>query len=229
MLARMSEPSLEPVNVRFRPTSEHEEVSAIWACPPGATAALTLGHGAGSTLRHRLVQELSQALNAAGIATFRFNYPYSERGRGMDAEPVRLATVRAAVAAATPLAGALPLFAGGHSMSGRMFSLAVSRAPLPGVRGLILFAFPLHSGAPNAARAAHLARIELPLLFISGTRDRMAEPTLLTQVVNGLPRATLHWLDTGDHGFAVLKRRQSTEPALTEVTRVSVEWMRGQL
>jgi predicted alpha/beta-hydrolase family hydrolase len=212
----------------FRPTPEHGEVSAIWSCPPGAIAALVLGHGAGSTLRHRLVEELSQALNAAGVATFRFNYPYSERGRGMDPEPVRLATVRAAVAAAAPYAGSLPLFAGGHSMSGRMFSLAESRERIPGVRGLILFAFPLHSGAPNAARAAHLARIELPLLFISGTRDRMADPELLGQVVSGLARATLHWIDTGDHGFAVLKRRQSTEPALTEIARVSAEWLQAQ-
>lgn len=213
----------------FRPTPEHGEVSAIWNCPPEATAALVLGHGAGSTLRHRLVQDLSGALNAVGIATFRFNYPYSERGRGMDTEPVRLATVRAAVAAATPYAGPLPLFAGGHSMSGRMFSLAESREHIAGVCGLILFAFPLHSGAPNAARATHLAQVELPLLFVSGTRDRMADPELLGQVVSGLRRATLHWLDTGDHGFAVLKRRQSTEPALAEIARVSAEWLRTQL
>jgi len=172
---------------------------------------------------------LSAALQAQGVATLRFNYPYSEHGRGMDPEPVRLATVRAAVAAAAPLAGSLPLFAGGHSMSGRMFSLAESRERIPGLRGLILFAFPLHSGAPNTARAAHLGRLELPLLFISGTRDRMAEPALLGQVVSGLPRATLHWIETGDHGFAVLKRRQSPEPVFTEIARVSAEWLHAQL
>jgi predicted alpha/beta-hydrolase family hydrolase len=170
------------------------------------------------------VQQLSDALNAAGIATFRFNYPYSEVGRAMDPEVVRLATVRAAVAAATERAGSLPVFAGGHSMSGRMMSLAHAQAPLPGVRGLIFFAFPLHPGAPEAARAVHLQGLTLPMLFLSGTRDKMAQPALLEQVLQQLRSARLHWLDTADHGFKTLKRRASPEPLMSEVARVTQAW-----
>jgi predicted alpha/beta-hydrolase family hydrolase len=186
-----------------------------------------LGHGAGSTLRHRLVEQLSAALAAAGVATLRFNYPYSERGRGMDPEPVRLATVRAAAALAAEHAAGLPLFAGGHSMSGRMFTLAQSKEPIAGVRGLVCFAFPLHSGAPDVKRAEHLRQLTLPLLFLSGTRDKMAERSLFTQVAAELPTATLHWIETADHSFAPLKSRTSSEPVFEELARLTVAWMRA--
>ncbi|HVZ31551.1 MAG TPA: alpha/beta family hydrolase, partial [Polyangiaceae bacterium] len=103
----------QPLSFRVPPA--HVEVSALWNRPPHAHGLLVLGHGAGSTLRHRLMEQLSLELNAAGVATFRFNYPYSERGRGMDPEPIRVATVRAAVAAAAAQSSGLPIFAGGHS------------------------------------------------------------------------------------------------------------------
>ena len=201
------------------------EVSALLARPPQPISLLVLGHGAGSTLGHPLLRDLSDALNQVGVATLRFNYPYSERGRGMDAEAVRLATVRAAVLAATQRAKGLPLFAGGHSMSGRMVSMAQAQAPLTDVSGIVFFAFPLHPGAPDAARAAHLSKVDLPMLFLSGTRDKLAEATLLAQVVGELERATLHFIDTADHGFKVLKRRNTEEPPLQEVSRVAREWM----
>ena len=212
-------------SLKFSPTPTHGEVSALWSRPAEARSALCLGHGAGSTLQHRLVQQLSLALNEQGVATLRFNYPYSERGRGMDSEPTRLATVRAAAALAAECAGGLPLFAGGHSMSGRMFSTASSREPLPGVRGLVCFAFPLHSGAPDTARAVHLAQVPLPLLFVSGTRDKMAQLQLLEDVVAGLPSAELHVLEGADHSFAVPRSRQRSEPVLTEAARVTAAWM----
>jgi predicted alpha/beta-hydrolase family hydrolase len=186
---------------------------------------LVLGHGAGSTLSHPLVEALSEALNASGVATLRFNYPYSEKGRGMDSEPVRLATVRAAVAKAAEMKGELPLFAGGHSMSGRMTTMAQAQAPLDGVLGVIAFAFPLHSGPPSTKRAAHLASMSLPMLFLSGTRDAMAEPALLEGVVAGLKGATLHWLETADHSFKPLKRRASGEPVIEEAARVASDWI----
>jgi predicted alpha/beta-hydrolase family hydrolase len=201
------------------------EVSALWARPAQPTSVLVLGHGAGSTLGHPLMRASSEALSHVGVATLRFNYPYSERGRGMDAEAVRLATVRAAVLAAAARANGLPLFAGGHSMSGRMMSMAQAEAPLTDVRGIVFLAFPLHPGAPDAARAAHLSKVRLPMLFLSGTRDKLAEPTLLTRVVGELERATLHFIDTADHGFKVLKRRNTEEPPLEEVARVTREWM----
>src|SRR5688572_22022138 len=133
----------ERTPLQLTPTPQHGPVSALFCQPQGARTVLLLGHGAGSTLQHRLVEQLSVALAACGVATLRFNYPYSERGRGMDPEPVRLATVRAAGARGAELSRGRPLFAGGHSVSGRMFTLAQSEEPLRGVRGLICFAFPL--------------------------------------------------------------------------------------
>lgn len=212
-----------PLQLALSP--QQPPVSALWSRPEGARWALALGHGAGSTLQHRLMEQLSAALAASGVATLRFNYPYSERGRGMDPEPVRLATVRAAAARAGELAEGLPLFAGGHSMSGRMFTLAQSKQPLGGVLGLVCFAFPLHSGAPDATRARHLSQIRLPLLFLSGTRDKMAERGLWAQTAAALPSATLHWVETADHSFAPLKSRASSEPVFDELARVTSSWM----
>jgi predicted alpha/beta-hydrolase family hydrolase len=216
---------LEVEALKLLATPEKGEVSAVLSRPPDPRALLVLGHGAGSHLESPLVVELSLALHRAGVATFRFNYPYSERGRGMDAEPVRLATVRSAVAAARERARSLPVFGGGHSMSGRMMSLACSKAELPGLRGIVFFAFPLYSGAPNLARAKHLAEVDLPMLFVSGSRDKMADPERLTQVAGGLTGARLHFLETADHGFKVQKRRSTTEPVLEEAARVTREWI----
>ena len=120
--------------LKFTATVEKGEVSAILAVPSDARALLVLGHGAGTDMRHRFMQELSDALNDAKIATFRFNYPYSEKGGGMDGEKVRLATVRAAIETAMRGADGLAVFAGGHSMSGRMVSMACARNPLPDLK-----------------------------------------------------------------------------------------------
>lgn len=217
--------SLERTSLQFTPSARHGAVSALFCQPERASCVLVLGHGAGSTLQHKLVEGLSTGLAERGVATLRFNYPYSERGRGMDPEPVRLATVRAAAALGLELSAGRPLFVGGHSMSGRMFTLAQSKEVLPGVRGIVCFAFPLHPGAPDVKRAAHLAQVQRPLLFLSGTRDKMAETTLLASVVSALPEATLRLIDTADHGFVGLKSRQSEEPVLAEVTRLAAEWL----
>ncbi len=219
--------AVEPVALKFLATEEKGEVSALYVRPGGAVALLVLGHGAGTNMRHPFIQELSDALNDAGVATFRFNYPYSEKGGGMDGEKVRLATVRAGIAAAMNEAKGLPVFAGGHSMSGRMFSMACAREPIEGLKGIVFFAFPLHSGKPNAERAAHLQDVTVPMLFLSGQRDKMADMTLLEPVVGGLDRATLHVVDTADHGFKVLKRRNTDEPVLEELARVAGVWMQG--
>jgi predicted alpha/beta-hydrolase family hydrolase len=108
-----------------------------------------------------------------------------------------------------------------------MFTLAQSKQPLAGVQGLVCFAFPLHSGAPDAARARHLSQLQLPLLFLSGTRDKMAERGLWSQTAAALPSATLHWVDTADHSFAPLKSRASSEPVFDELARVTSTWMAG--
>ena len=222
----------EAKELKFTAHEEKGEVSALYLRPPEAGALLVLGHGAGTSMRHTFMEELAQALAAAGVATFRYNYPYSEKGGGgMDGEKVRLSTVRAAVAAAARQAPGLPLFAGGHSMSGRMTSMAAAEEPLAGLRGILFFAFPLHpAGKPGTERAAHLEKVTVPMLFISGPRDALAELSLLEPAVNKLgERATLHLVDTADHGFRVRKRsRSSTEPVMEELARVASSWMKRQ-
>ncbi len=213
--------------LKFTATVEKGEVSAILAVPSDARVLLVLGHGAGTDMRHRFMQELSDALNDAKIATFRFNYPYSEKGGGMDGEKVRLATVRAAIETAMRGADRLAMFAGGHSMSGRMVSTACAREPISGLKGIVFFAFPLHSGKPSTERAEHLKDVEMPMLFLSGQRDKMADLELLQPVIDDLENATLHVVDTANHGFKVLKRRNTDEPVMEELARTAAEWMSG--
>ena len=143
---------------------------------------------------------------------------------------VSLATVRAAVKAAQAVADDLPLLAGGHSFGGRMTSIAAAEEPLPQVQGLVFFGFPLHpAGKPAIERAAHLPDITVPMLFLSGIRDKLAELDLLQPVCDDLgDKATLHLLDTADHGFKVLKRtRKSKEDVYVEMARVLSTWVKG--
>jgi len=176
---------------------------------------------------------LAHALADAGVASFRFNYPYSESGRGgMDGERVRLATVQAAVAAAKETAPELPIFAGGHSMSGRMTTLAVSKGKIDRLSGIVAYAFPLHQpGRPDTSRAQHLADVDVPILFLSGDRDRMARLDLLRGAANELPAsAHLHLLVGADHGYKVLKRSGRTiEEVLDEAASVTSDWMVEQI
>ena len=215
--------------LQFEATPEKGNVSALYVRPRGAKVLLVLGHGAGTNLRHRFMQELSDALNEVGVATFRFNYPYSEKGGGMDGEKVRLATVRAAVETAKKQAKGLSVFAGGHSMSGRMFSMAEAQEAMDGLKGIVFFAFPLYASKPNTERAEHLKDVKVPMLFLSGQRDKMADLKLLAPVVKKLKKATLHEVDTADHGFKVLKRRNTDEPVMDEVARVAGQWLAKQV
>jgi predicted alpha/beta-hydrolase family hydrolase len=224
-----SEPSDPAVPLKFVATPEKGEVSALLRRPEAARALLVLGHGASTNMRHAFLTGLSDALAQAGVATFRYQFPYMERGGGgLDSRSVLLATVRSAVAAAHSAAPDLPLFAGGHSMSGRMTSMAAAEAALPHLRGILFVAFPLHpAGKPATERAEHLAQVTVPMLFLSGTRDDLADMTLLRPVVEKLgDRATLHVVETADHGFKVLKRSRGTdEPVLDELARTGAEWM----
>lgn len=216
------------IEMRFVATEEKGEVSALLLRPADATALLVLGHGASTNMRHAFLEGLSGALAEAGIATFRYQFPYMEKGGGgRDSRAVLLATVRAAVAAARAAAPDLPLFAGGHSMSGRMTSHAAAEAPLPGLRGIVFVAFPLHpAGEPGTERADHLAAVTVPMLFLQGTRDALADLDLLRPICARLAdRATLHVVDTADHGFKVLKRaRGSDEPVVSELARTIAAW-----
>ena len=216
----------------FEVSPERGCVSSVLTRPPEAQALLVLGHGAGTNVRHLFMEQLARALAAAGVATFRFNYPYSEAGRGgMDGERVRLAAVRAAVAAAATAVPDLPRFAGGHSMSGRMATLAVAKGLVSDLAGIVAFAFPLHqAGRPDVMRARHLADLDAPLLFLSGDRDRMAQIDLLRAAIDGLRAPVrLHVLRSADHSFKVLKRSgRSADDVLAEAARVTADWIAEQ-
>src|SRR5688572_21371995 len=212
---------------KFLSTHEKGEVSAILMRPDDATHLLVVGHGASSNMRTPMLQKIADALADAGLATFRFNFPYSENGRGRDPNPVCIATVRSAVTAAKAAAHDLNILAGGHSFSGRMTSTAASESPLEGVSGLVFLAFPLHPpGKPGTERAEHLNKVTAPMLFLSGTRDELGRLDLLEPVVNKLgPAATLHLLDTADHSFKVLKRsRKTDEDVYVEIARTVRDW-----
>ena len=219
--------SHEATELKFLATPEKGEVSALLIRPAGASHLLVLGHGASTNMRHATLQTIAERLADAGIATFRYNFPYMEHGKGRDSQAVCTQTVRSAVAAAHGAAPDLPLLAGGHSFGGRMTSTAASESPLDGVRGLVFFSFPLHQpGKPDTKRADHLAAVTVPMLFLSGTRDELADMDLLKPVCKKLGKlATLHPLDTADHGFKTLKRsRKSEEDVFVEMARVVREW-----
>jgi len=156
----------------------------------------------------------AQELAVLGIATLRYQFPYMER-RGRRPDPPSLChqTVRAAVAEAARLAPGLPLVAGGRSFGGRMTSQAQALAALPAVRGLAFLGFPLHpAGRPSDERARHLAQVEVPMLFIQGTRDSLAERALMEATVAGLRApATIHWVEGADHSFHVPARSGRTD------------------
>lgn len=202
-------------------------VSALWHDPAGASRVLALAHGAGADMHHSFMEALSARLVERGIATLRYQFPYTEAGgRAPNRAPVLTATVRAAVALACERTEGRPVFAGGKSMGGRMTSLAASETELPGVAGLVFVGFPLHPpGKPSSDRAAHLNDVASPLLFLQGTRDKLADLSLLTPVVEALPRATMHIVDGGDHSFHVLKRSGRTDDeALDELADTIDGW-----
>jgi uncharacterized protein len=199
--------------------------------PADAWVLYILAHGAGAGMRHRFLETIAAALAERGVATFRYQFPYMDAGgRRPDPPGVLEASVRAAVVRATEAAPDLPLIAGGKSLGGRMTSGAAAQAPLPGVKGLVFLGFPLHPpGQPGIKRADHLDRVELPLLFLQGTRDTFAQPDLLLPVVERLgARATLHWIEGGDHSFAVLKRSgRSADQVMDELVDTIVDWARA--
>jgi predicted alpha/beta-hydrolase family hydrolase len=218
---------MQTLETRFVATPEKGEVSAILVRPQNAKALLVLGHGAGAGMRHRHLDAIAQALAEVDIATFRYHFPYMEKGGGRGSQKVDLPTIRSAVQAARELAPDLPLFAGGHSYGGRMTYLAAAESPLPEVKGLIFFSFPLHApGKPGVERAAGLKDVTVPMLFLSGNRDIFAKPELLEPLLNELELASLHWLETGNHGYKILKRsRQNPMDIYEEAAEVANRWI----
>jgi predicted alpha/beta-hydrolase family hydrolase len=201
--------------------------------PPDAAFLLVLAHGAGAGMRHPFLGGLAQALAARQVATLRFQFPYMERGgRRPDAPAAAQAAVRAALETARSTVPDLPLFAGGKSYGGRMTSEAAARGALPEARGIVFVGFPLHAaGRPGEGRAAHLDRVSLPLLFVQGTRDALADLSLIRNLCAHLgDRATLHVVQDGDHSFGVPKRSGRTErDVLAEIALAVVGWGAGVL
>lgn len=205
-------------------------VSALLELPSNAWLLYVMAHGAGVGMRHRFLESMTAALAQRGVATFRYQFPYMEAGRRRPDPPDLLqATVRAAVKHAGAIAPGVPLIAGGKSLGGRMTSHAASQTPLIGVLGLAFLGFPLHPpGKPGINRAAHLDRVEVPMLFLQGTCDQFAELDLLQPVCQDLgERATLHLIEGGDHSFNVPKRSGHT-PAevIDELSDTLVSWAR---
>lgn len=189
-------------------------VGALLLRPPAAAALYLFAHGAGAGMRHPFMEAASHALAARRIATLRYEFPYMTAGRRMpDRRGTLVETVPTAARTAAEIAPGLPLFAGGKSMGGRMTSTAAAEQTLAGVQGLVFHGFPLHRpGDESDARADHLADVALPMLFLQGTRDRLAELDRIRRVCERLgPRATLHVVEGADHGFSVLKRSGRTD------------------
>jgi uncharacterized protein len=208
------------------------EVSALLCRPTKARRLLVLAHGAGAGMSHPFMEKLAGELAGVGVATFRYQFPYVEEKRRVpDAPGVLMATVVAAVRAAAEAAPGLPLMAGGKSMGGRMTSQAAAQHPLDGVRGIVFFGFPLHPPSrPGTKRADHLAKVTLPMLFLQGTRDALADLTLLRPVCAKLgSRATLHVIEKADHSFHVLKSSGRTdEQVLRELAETAASWAEGE-
>ena len=206
----------------------HGPVSALLTKPARASACYVFAHGAGAGMNHPFMATVAAGLAERGIATLRYQFPYMEKGsKRPDAPPLAHATVRAAVAEAMRLKPKLPLIAGGKSFGGRMTSQAQAAASLPGVRGLAFVGFPLHpAGKPSIERADHLAKIDIPMLFLQGTRDSLAEVALIEGVVKHLGHlATLHLEDGADHSFHVLARSgRNDREVMNEILDAFAGW-----
>ena len=203
-------------------------VSALVLGPDTPRACFVFAHGAGAGMAHFFMETFAAGLSERGIASLRYQFPYMEKGsKRPDPPAVAQATVRAAVAKAAEIFPGLGLIAGGKSFGGRMTSQAQAGAPLPGVCALAFVGFPLHpAGKPSIDRADHLAKVDIPMLFLQGTRDTLAEAALIEPVVQRLgPRASLHLVDGADHSFHVLARSgRNDREVMNEILDAFVNW-----
>jgi uncharacterized protein len=210
--------------------ADGEHVPGLFQSPSKAVACYVFAHGAGAGMNHAFMAAVADGLSERGIATLRFQFPYMEKGsRRPDGPKVAHSAVRAAVAEAARLAPDLPLYAGGKSFGGRMTSQAQALEPLPGVRGLIFFGFPLHpAGKPSDERAKHLFDVKVPMLFLQGTRDELAELSLLREVCGRLEKiATLRLFQEADHSFHVPARTGKKDADIrAELLDVFAAWLR---
>ena len=204
-------------------------VSALLDRPPQTRACFVFAHGAGAGMSHPSMEAVSAGLGERGVATLRYQFPYMEKGsKRPDPPAIAQAAVRAAVAEAGRRCTGLLLVAGGKSFGGRMTSQAQAIEPLAGVRGLAFLGFPLHpAGKPSSDRAKHLADVHVPMLFVQGTRDSLAELSLLEPVVKSLgPSATLHRVEAADHSFHVPARSgRNDREVMNEILDAFAGWV----
>lgn len=208
--------------------SDKGSVDALLLKPRAPRALMVLAHGAGANFRHHHMTSIAEGLLANNIATLRFNFPYMQQGKPRtDNVAVCIEAFSNAIKLARSKVRKAPLYLGGHSFGGRMASHYAAETQDNRLGGLIFFSFPLHNAKkPEIKRAAHLDSITVPMLFLSGTRDALADLSLLNPIVSDLQNATLHPLETGDHSYKILKRtRESTEDIYTEATRVAASWI----
>jgi predicted alpha/beta-hydrolase family hydrolase len=204
-------------------------VSGLLQMPRDPRACYVMAHGAGAGMAHPFMQAVADALAGRGVATLRYQFPYMERGsRRPDPPKLAQATVRAAVMEAARLAPELALFAGGKSFGGRMTSQAQAASPLSGVRGLVFLGFPLHPpGKPSDERGAHLLDVQIPMLFLQGTRDELADLSLLQPLTVRLgDRAMLKLFEDADHSFHVPARTgRKDSQVMAEMADTLANWM----
>ncbi|MEJ2616285.1 MAG: dienelactone hydrolase family protein [Ignavibacteriaceae bacterium] len=216
-------------NIRFQATRSSGNVSAVLMTPEDAKYLLVLAHGAGAGMNHPFMEMLSVKLVEKNFAVFRYQFPYFEKGRRSPDPPnILSATVRSAVEAASNKIKGLPVYAGGKSLGGRMTSTAASKEALPNVKGIIFFGFPLHApGRPSSDRAEHLFKVNVPILFLQGTRDKLADLNLLKPVIKKLKdKAELHIIEGADHSFHVLKSSGRTdEQVIEEMAKTVSDWI----
>jgi predicted alpha/beta-hydrolase family hydrolase len=213
--------------------NDSSRVSALWQAPAQALACYVFAHGAGAGMAHPFMQSMADELGARGIATLRYQFPYVERGsRRPDPPELCHATVRAAVRKAAELAPTFPCFAGGKSFGGRMTSQAQAASPLPGVRGLIFLGFPLHpAGRPSDARGQHLSEVRIPMLFLQGTRDDLADLSLLEPLIERLgSRATLRLFQDANHSYHARASAGVTDAEIrARLAQQLTDWVRAVL
>jgi predicted alpha/beta-hydrolase family hydrolase len=218
--------STDPVTIEV---DAAHAVSGLLQHPTRADSCCVLAHGAGAGMHHSFMQAVADGLAQRAVATLRFQFPYMESGsKRPDRPALAQQAVRAAVATADRLLPGPALFAGGKSFGGRMTSQAQAEHPLPAVRGLLFLGFPLHpANQPSTERARHLSAVRIPMLFLQGTRDALADPGLLAASVDALGQgATLKWLDQANHSFHVPARSGTTDAqVLAEALDEAAAWM----
>lgn len=216
----------EPITIRVDDT---RRVSGLLQVPARARVCYVLAHGAGAGMTHPFLASIAEGLGERGIATLRYQFPYMEqRSNRPDVPAVAQATVRAAVAEAGRLIPGMAMVAGGKSFGGRMTSQAQAESPMPGVKGLVFLGFPLHPpGRPSTERGQHLFKVQVPMLFLQGTRDEFASLELLKGLVEQLgANATLKLVEDADHSFHVPKRSGRTDVDVrAELLDAAWAWM----